>query len=480
MLLIFRLFMEQLWPDLRPADLAVLARVSRDFNDLVNPYLYHTVRFHSPGTINVHDNLLLKLDTFGDPRFSKMGYIKRVIVSGTWYETYASIDSHLAPHKILSPAARMLSAILCSCVARMPNLEEFIWDMQVSMTQHLVSNLVLQPMLRALHLRMGTDCTPKPFFRPPLKMNLSVHLNALSLIQIDDIEVMKSVGSAISSATNLAHLSIWADDNSELSLSSLFESWPMQLPSQLHLLDLRGFAALGVTPTDFWATMRPAKLREVTLELGGRSPVTSFQDFWDAGLEAGLRPVHLTTNIADDTIETFLRSFSGLEVFHVSPSKIPGRTAASVSLLDALEKQHSTTLRVLGLNLLCHETRPCSCVAMLHLIAHSLPLLEELRIQQNKIDTQAIKAALTVPRLRVLYIDRGDDVLATTQFLSIAEYFLGDGYANQLKYIAFDGGPAHKYLRRARRFSNGVCLVGYLPDTTLLHEKNFDWVRIPY
>ncbi|RAK71266.1 uncharacterized protein BO72DRAFT_392376, partial [Aspergillus fijiensis CBS 313.89] len=328
-------------------DLAALARVSRELNDLVNPYLYHTVRFHSPGHVDAHDKLLMKLDTLAHPEFDKMGLIKRVIVSGT------------------------------------------CWDMQVSLTQYLVSNVVLRPMLRNLQLRMGTDCTPKPFFRPPLNMKLSMSLTVLSLVQVDDVEVMRSVGAAVSSATNLRELTIWADNNSGISVSTLFESWPTHLASQFHLLDLRGFAALGVTPADFWAMLRPSKLTTITLDfLDPDSLATIVRNFWDAGLEADFRPVRLTTNLLDNSIDEFLRAFSGLEVFHGTP--IRGQTSSQLvaceSFLEVLETQHGATLKVLGLSLPCHEDRPCSCAELLTLIASRFPQLEELRIRQDKVD----------------------------------------------------------------------------------------------
>ncbi|RAH79107.1 hypothetical protein BO86DRAFT_421049 [Aspergillus japonicus CBS 114.51] len=462
------------------SDMAALARVSRELNGLVNPYLYHTVRFHSPGHIDSHDKLLMKLDTLGHPEFDKMGFIKRVIVSGTWYSTYASIDSWLAPRRILSPAARLLSSLLCSCVVRMPNLEEFVWDMQVSLTQYLVSNVVLRPMLRNLQLRMGTDCTPKPFFRPPLNMKLSMSLTVLSLVQVDDVDVMRSVGTAVRSATNLRELTIWADNNSGISVSTLFEGWPTHLASQLHLLDLRGFAALGVTPADFWAMLRPSKLTTVTLDfLDPDSLATTVRDFWDAGLEADFRPVRLTTDLVNNSIDGFLRAFSGLEVFHGIP--IRGQTSsqmvASESLLEVLEQQHGATLKVLGLSLPCHEDRPCSCVELLRLIATKLPQLEELRIRQDKVDAEAIKSALSLPNLQVLYIDMQDDFSTPpAEFLTVAEAPLRAGYAKELRYLAFGDGTTYEYLRKVGSFSNEPSLVGYIPGTVLLHEKMNDWV----
>ena len=108
-------------------DLAKLARVSHEMNDLVTPYLYHTVHFHSPGRIKPDDQLLLQLDILGDLQFDKLVYTKRVVVSGSWYDTYAAIDEELGEHQMLSPAARMFSNIMSNCILRMPNLEEFMY-----------------------------------------------------------------------------------------------------------------------------------------------------------------------------------------------------------------------------------------------------------------------------------------------------------------------------------------------------------------
>ncbi|PYH42460.1 uncharacterized protein BP01DRAFT_376146 [Aspergillus saccharolyticus JOP 1030-1] len=489
----------------REMDHASLSQVSRSLHEKAIPLLYHTLRFHSRGEIDPHDNMLLKLDTFVHPNFDKLEFVRRVIVSGTWYASYASIDSFIAPLRLLSPAARMFSTILCVCIARMPNLEEFVWDMPVALTEFLVSNLVLQPMLRRLQLRMGTDCTPKPFFRPPLTMRLSANLTVLSLVQIDDVEVMGSLGVTIRSATNLRELTIWTDNISGISLGALFEHWPTTLPSNLHLLDLRGLGALGVTPANFWATMCPKKLTTLTLEFADPGIIVpTVRDFWDAGFAAGFRPTRLTTNFADDTLGGFLEGFSGLETLQITPIKgrEPARLTASRALFEVLDRQHGATLRGLALNLPCYEYAPCACVELLDRLARTFPLLEELRIRQAKVDavrisfltpfplliptafthfsstTRAIKSALSLAKLRVLYIDRDEETESTTdEIVSIVEDLMRQGYGKELQYLANSEGTTHERANGSNEFSSEISLVGYQPDTLMLHERTYDWVQ---
>jgi hypothetical protein len=121
------LFFELLRDYLDLSDLAILARACREWNNLVIPYLYDTVRFHNPGCFGGNDQLQLKLDTFGDPRCTNLKYTQRVLVTGSWYDIYHEIDSNLGSQSLLSPAARMLSNIIASCVIRMPNLREFMY-----------------------------------------------------------------------------------------------------------------------------------------------------------------------------------------------------------------------------------------------------------------------------------------------------------------------------------------------------------------
>ncbi|RAK73214.1 uncharacterized protein BO72DRAFT_500340, partial [Aspergillus fijiensis CBS 313.89] len=91
---------------------------------------------------------------------------------------------------------------------------------------------------------------------------------------------------------------------------------------------------------------------------------------------------------------------------------------------------------------------------------------------------EAIKSALSLPQLQVLYIDIQDDFSTpTSEFLSVAEPPLREGYAKELRYFAFGDGTTYEYLREEGSFSDTPSLVGYIPGTVLLHEKMYDWVE---
>ena len=111
---------------LSTGDLASLACASRQLNHLITPRLYHTIHFHFRGRITPEDTIFRKLDVFGDPRFSRLQHTLRLYVTGSWYHTYKKIESGLGQQGIFSPAARMFSNIISSCIVRMPHLKEFM------------------------------------------------------------------------------------------------------------------------------------------------------------------------------------------------------------------------------------------------------------------------------------------------------------------------------------------------------------------
>jgi hypothetical protein len=67
------------------------------------------------------------LDIMSDPSFDQTRFTRIVMVTGSWYQTYDAIDSDLGPQHVLSPAARMLNALVACCVAKMPYLKEFMY-----------------------------------------------------------------------------------------------------------------------------------------------------------------------------------------------------------------------------------------------------------------------------------------------------------------------------------------------------------------
>ncbi|KAE8381861.1 hypothetical protein BDV26DRAFT_278472 [Aspergillus bertholletiae] len=335
---ILQLFMPIIRHHLTISDLSNLARVSHELNDLITPFLYRTVRFHSPGRIDLDDQLLLQLDILGDPRFDKLVYTRRVVVSG--------------------------------------------WDMQVSLTQVLLTTVMLRQRLQRLRIRMGTNCTPKPFFRPPLDLHNTVRLRVIHLIQVDNILVLQSLGVALKNATQLERLSIWADDRSELKVSSLLERWHTPAQFRLRSLDLRGFSDIGIPAKVMWAAIPTTKLKELTLEFGPRLLVQDSMEFWEASAQAELRPIRLRVNLGVRGIQDFISSFAGLEVFHLVPSDTLRPMEPIRILVDALRRHHSSTLRVLGL---CPFLSGPTCmldVPVMKYLVGALPDIEELRLSQ--------------------------------------------------------------------------------------------------
>ncbi|BAE64411.1 unnamed protein product [Aspergillus oryzae RIB40] len=334
---IIRLFMAQIRQHLTASDLAKLARVSHELNDLATPYLYQTVHFHSPGRIKPDDQLLSQLDILGNLHFNKLVYTRRVVVSG-------------------------------SC-----------WDMQVSLTQVLLTTVLLQQRLRCLRIRMGTDCTPKPFFRPTLHLHTTVKLRVMHLTQVDTVVVLQSLGVALKHATQLERLSIWADDRAELSISSLVEDWHKPAPFRLRSLDIRGFSDIGIPAKSMWAAIPPTELRELTLELGPSLLVQDLTEFWDASVEADLRPLRLRVNLGIKGIQEFISSFSGLEAFHLVPSDTLRPMEPIRVLVDALRRHHSSTLKVLGLSPFLDGSKYVLDVPDIKYLVGALPDIEELR-----------------------------------------------------------------------------------------------------
>lgn len=350
----------------------MLAQTCHEWHDVVTPYLYHTVRFHSTGRIAVNDPLQMKLEIFGDPRFTKLVHTQRVFITGSWYNAYNEIDSELGYSRILSPAARMLNNIIASCIMRMPNLKEFTyfprffllslivitlyfhglyidrWDLPVSATQHLVTAVMLMPNLEALQLRLGTDSTPSPYFHPSLDFRPPINVRTLTLIEIDDKSVLQSLGSALQSATCLRELTMWAVGDSLLRLSDAFVNWSGQAPFELTTLDLRGFYEVGEPMCDLWDFISPMKLKTLTLHVHPKSDISACADFWRSSVTAGLRPQKLSTNLLAHGMKDFILSFSGLEVFNISLPNATSPPEPLPVLLSALRKQHSATLKVLS------------------------------------------------------------------------------------------------------------------------------------
>ena len=93
---------------------------------LAIPLLYRTLYFRLPGDISGSDELLKQLETFGDLRFSHTQHTTKVIVWGTWYKAYNTLESRLGTENLLSPAVRMFNALLAVSLSKMHNLQSFM------------------------------------------------------------------------------------------------------------------------------------------------------------------------------------------------------------------------------------------------------------------------------------------------------------------------------------------------------------------
>ncbi|RAQ61882.1 hypothetical protein COH20_009781 [Aspergillus flavus] len=476
---IIRLFMAQIRQHLTASDLAKLARVSHELNDLATPYLYQTVHFHSPGRIKPDDQLLSQLDILGNLHFNKLVYTRRVVVSGSWYEAYAAIDSELGEHQILSPAARMFSNIIRNCIQRMPNLEEFMYypsfplsHWGCSMLGHasftdtgLADDRIAATEAAVLTNSYGYGLHPEAVLSP----NLAPPHNS------------QAKGVALKHATQLERLSIWADDRAELSISSLVEDWHKPAPFRLRSLDIRGFSDIGIPAKSMWAAIPPTELRELTLELGPSLLVQDPTEFWDASVEADLRPLRLRVNLGIKGIQEFISSFSGLEAFHLVPSDTLRPMEPIRVLVDALRRHHSSTLKVLGLSPFLDGSKYVLDVPDIKYLVGALPDIEELRVSQASLNQEFMQIALLLPRLRVAQIDLVHEDPATESiFLDFIVYLLRKGYARNLTYVAFDDTTVREIRRNPIRLSDGVSRVGYVGGTVLLNEEVFDWVRTSF
>ena len=260
------------------------------------------------------------------------------------------------------------------------------WDLQVSPTQSLVTSVMFRPSLEASQLRMGTDHTPKPYFHPLLEFHAPINLKIMRFTQVDNISVLETIGLAVSNAANLEELSIWADEDMELTLNSLFESWKDTCAINLVSLDIRGFYGLGVAPQLLWDRLSPFNLRELTLQLVGDFQSTKCVEFWEQSLKAGLRPLQLSTNLVTQGLTQFIASFSGLKTFNILPSDSPPAEPL-LPLLQALQEQHSMTLKVLAICTQGHLAEYTFDNNIVTQLSVGFPEIEELRFGLSHLST---------------------------------------------------------------------------------------------
>lgn len=276
--------------------------------------------------------------------------------------------------------------------------------MQVSPTQLLVTSVMFRPNLEVLQMRMGTDHTPKPYFRPLFEFHSPINVKVMRFTQVDNIAVLETIGLAVSNAANLEELRIWADEDMGLTLDSLFDSWKGTCAFNLARLEIRGFYGLGAAPQSLWHRLSPSNVQELTLQLAGDLQSTKCTEFWNQSFKAGLRPLHLSSNLVTPGLTQFVASFSGLTTFNVLPSDGPPAELL-LPLIQALQAQHSKTLKVLSIcpqGRLAEYTLDNGTVSQL---STGFPELEELRFGLPQLSTVSVFFTNSRPFLSILLTD---------------------------------------------------------------------------
>lgn len=247
------------------------------------------------------------------------------------------------------------------------------------MTQALVTSIMERPSLEFIQLRLGTNSTPKPFFHPTFEFHQPTNVKVMRFVQVNDPAVLRSISLAVSRAVHLQELSIQADSDSRLSLDSLLASCNGRYAFQLHILDLRGFDGLGMTPRSFWDTLSPSNIRELILQLGEKAQLTECAEFWNELIKAGLRPRLLSSNMALPGLKDFLLSFTGLEVFSITPPSPSSLIEPLLPLLQALQERHSATIKALAINPNDNSADYTLDIDTIGQLSAAFPGIEELR-----------------------------------------------------------------------------------------------------
>lgn len=225
------------------------------------------------------------------------------------------------------------------------------WDAQVAPTQNLVSTVGIPTTLEYLQLRVGTNGSLTPFFHPAIEFHHFTNLRSLNIVEVNDRAMLSAVGNAIFMAEQLTNLTIWTNNDAELPLDGIFADWPG--PKLLHLktLDLRGFGSLGTSASTIWESVTSSHLTEFTLNIGASArPIEDYVNFWEDGAKSGVQLTRLGTNLVTESLETFIRSFSGLKVLILMPCELTSQTSQPLSsLLDTVTTEHSASLEVLSI-----------------------------------------------------------------------------------------------------------------------------------
>ena len=85
------------------------------------------VHFRLPARFNALDKVIHKLETFTEPTFYNLQHTRKVVVVGSWYSEYTELETEAGLENVLSPAVRMFSTLVDVCLARMGNLQNFVY-----------------------------------------------------------------------------------------------------------------------------------------------------------------------------------------------------------------------------------------------------------------------------------------------------------------------------------------------------------------
>lgn len=224
------------------------------------------------------------------------------------------------------------------------------WDAQISPSQCLISQLAKQPYLENLQLRLGSNSTPHPYFHPLLHFDQFPNLTTLSLLQINNAEVLRSIGRLINSTPCLSKIRIEADSDSQLSLAILFKDCKPLAKLHLTTIDIRGFTDLNCSVRRMWEVIEPKVLQELTLQIDSAFNEEDYNDFWLKGSQLDISLNVLSTNAIVGSFLQFLSSFSGLSTMILSSNTYFNPRTSLDELLHVLISKHSDCLEVLAIH----------------------------------------------------------------------------------------------------------------------------------
>lgn len=92
-----------------------------------------------------------------------------------------------------------------------------------------------------------------------------------------------------------------------------------------------------------------------------------------------MRPAQLSSNLIIPGLKELVSSFTGLEVFSITPFAASNLTEPLLPLLQALQENHSGTLKVLAINLNDSPTNYTLDLDAIEKLGTGFPKIEEFR-----------------------------------------------------------------------------------------------------